>query len=255
MHPVLIQIGPVRIFSYGVMVVLGFLAAVWWSVRSGRRRGLAEDDVLDAAVWVFLPALVGARLLYVWLNRSDYTTLLDLFRVWEGGMSFHGGLLGGVAGGLLYAWRRGVSPWTLADVAAPGVALAYGIGRIGCLLNGCCYGAPTSLPWAMRFHDLAAGGLTPPSHPTQIYSSLAGFAMFGLLVAMDRRTPFRGAVALAFVLLYSVYRFLIEFLRAGVSADPFMAGLTQAQAASVVMAVAAVAGWVARARGVGEARK
>lgn len=254
MHPVLVHIGPVKVFSYGVMVVLGFLSAVWWSVRSGRRRGLADDDVLDAAVWIFLPALVGARFLYVWLHRPEYTALLDLLRVWEGGMSFHGGLFGGIAGGLLFASRRRISPWTLADVAAPGVALAYGIGRIGCLLNGCCYGVPASVPWAMRFHE-AGGGLTPPSHPTQIYSSLAGFAMFGLLAGLDRKAPFRGATGLAFLFLYSVYRFLIEFLRAG--AEPFVAGLTQAQAASIVVGVAAMAVWLwcaARTRRVGDGR-
>jgi phosphatidylglycerol:prolipoprotein diacylglycerol transferase len=241
LHPVLFHIGPVKVFTYGVMVMLGFLAAVGYAVRSARRYGISADTVYDVAFWGFLFGMVFARLVFVALNPSGYETWKDVYAIWQGGLSFHGGLAGGVLGGLLCSRMRKLPVARLMDIAAPAIAVAYGIGRIGCLLNGCCYGHACDLPWAMRFPDLIkAGALTPPSHPTQIYSALAGFLMFGLLVWLDRRPHTPGRTFAWFVSFYAVYRFIVEFFRVGATAQVTAGGLTQAQWASVVMFIGAV---------------
>lgn len=241
MHPILFQLGPIRVYSFGVMVMLGFVAAAWWATRSGSRRGISTEAVLDVAIFIFVPAMVFARLLFVALNYRDYHSLVDMGKVWEGGMSFHGGLLGGVLGGILFCRLRKIAAWDMADVIAPGIALGYAIGRIGCFLNGCCYGSVCTLPWAMQFPDLNYPNmLTPPSHPAMLYSSLAGLLMFGILATIDKRRKYAGQTFLAFLVLYCIYRFFIEFIRAGVTASFAMPGLTQAQVASIIIAAVAL---------------
>lgn len=223
------------------MVMLGFIAAAWWATKSGKRRGIDSDTVLDAAVYIFIPAMILARLMFVALNYRDYHSIAEWGMTWRGGMSFHGGLLGGVLGGIFFCRRRKVAAWDMADVVAPGIALGYAIGRIGCLLNGCCYGRQCSLPWAMSFPDLNFPGMmTLPSHPTQVYSSLAGFIMFGLLALLDKHRRYSGQTFLSFLVLYCVYRFIIEYFRAGVTATVAFQGLTQAQIASIVIAAGAL---------------
>lgn len=249
MYPTLFEYGPIKVHTYGILVMLGFLAAIAWGLRTAARRNIPSDTVLDLALWTFLPGLLGARLLFVAMNWHEYQGPLDIIRVWEGGLSFHGGLLGGILGGVFFCRVRGLSAWELADLVAPSLALAYAIGRIGCLLYGCCYGSACDLPWAMQFHDLERPGqMTPPSHPAQIYSSLSGFAMFGLLAWLDQRRRYPGQVFLAFMMLYSVYRFMIEYVRAGATAHYFVLGLTEAQVASVVLLVLSVitAAWRSR---------
>lgn len=242
MHPDLAQFGPLRIHSYGLMLVLAFLAAVWWASRTARREGLTAQQVMDAGLAILLSGVVFARLVFVLLEHQQYSGWVDVFYIWEGGLSLHGGLFGAMVGGAWYCRSQGIPFLKLADVASPGAALGYAIGRVGCLLNGCCYGSACSLPWAMRFPDLASpGGLTPPSHPTQIYSSLAGLLMFGLLAWLARHRSFRGQVFGAFLVLYSIYRFIVEFYRKGATARVLAAGLTEAQVASLAMFVAALA--------------
>jgi phosphatidylglycerol:prolipoprotein diacylglycerol transferase len=133
----------------------------------------------------------------------------------------------------------------------PALALGYAIGRLGCFLNGCCYGAPTDLPWAFRFHDPpVTGPLTAPSHPTQIYASLINLGIFAALWAMAMRKTRPGQVFFAYLALYSIYRFGIEFLRKGYTAKVWLGGLTQAQIGSLVLLVLAVAlyAWASRAK-------
>ena len=131
---------------------------------------------------------------------------------------------------------KGLSFWKCADLLAPSVAIGYAITRIGCFLNGCCYGAPTSLPWGVRFHE--HGFLTPPSHPTQLYATAANLLIFFLLTRLERLKRAPGFIFVSYLGLYSIYRFLIEFLRKGYSAQVSLFGLTQAQVASIVIIVA-----------------
>jgi phosphatidylglycerol:prolipoprotein diacylglycerol transferase len=232
------------------MLMLAFLTATAVAARLGRQRGIAPEQIFDLTAMILVAAIAGARLLYVALN-ADYfrENPGHIWRLWEGGLSFHGGLLGGLLVGIFFCRQRGLSFLRLGDVVAPGVALGYAIGRIGCFLNGCCYGAPTDLPWACRFHDPPiTGPLTPPSHPTQIYASIINLGIFALLLAIFRRQRRTGQVLWSYLLFYAVYRFFIEFLRKGVTAQVAAAGLTQAQWASIGMMLAAggVLYWLAR---------
>ena len=187
MHPILIQIGKFTVRSYGVLLITGFLVGLWRGMRvcahrmatepEGSPRRITPDQLFDFSIIGLLLGIVGARILFVILNWAPSAEggtgfashPLDAIKIWEGGLSLHGGLLAGV---LFMAWwtrRHKVSLLALADVCAPSWALGYVFGRIGCFLNGCCYGGTCDprLPWAMKFHDehypWNPQALTPPA--------------------------------------------------------------------------------------------
>jgi len=194
MHSILFRIGPFPIYSYGFMLMLAFLAATAVAARLGRQRGIQPESIFDLTAFILVSAIIGARALYVALGWSYFQEHPDrIWRLWEGGLSFHGGLVGGLLAGIVYCRRRGLSFLRMGDVVAPGVALGYSIGRIGCFLNGCCYGGPTNLPWACRFHDPPiTGPLTPPSHPTQIYASIVNLGVQALGIRREAVATARG---------------------------------------------------------------
>ena len=241
MLPRLVQIGPFSLYSFGLLVVVGFVAGAWLATRLARERGLPGDAFLDAAFIILWAGVLGARLLFVLLNWQEYSgRVLDLVAIWRGGMSFHGGLAAGILAGVLYMrWRR-LPLLAMADAAAPPVALGYAIGRIGCFLNGCCYGGPTTLPWGVRFPGGEPGLLY---HPAQIYASVLSFAITALLVHLYRRPHRSGQIMALYIALYCVYRFAIEGLRRGVTADILPIGLTEAQLFSIIALVAAGLWW------------
>lgn len=249
MMPVLYRFGPVSIHSYGLMLMIGFFLGILWGVREAKHRSIAPEYVVDYALWALLSSIVGARLVFVLLDAGTYLHHpLTILEVWQGGLSFHGGFAAALLALWAYCRRHGLRLGTMADLVAPCVPLGYASARIGCFLNGCCYGVPTSLPWGMRFPDPHGppGALTPPSHPVQLYAVGASLAIFGLVLAAKRFCRAPGQLAFVYMALYSVYRFLIESLRRGATAQPLL-GLTlvtEGQAVSVVMfAVAAAAYW------------
>jgi phosphatidylglycerol:prolipoprotein diacylglycerol transferase len=249
LHPVLFHLGSLAIHSYGVMLMLGFLAGIWLSSRQARKLGLPSDLPVDLSVWLLLSSVLLARLTYAALNWGDYASRpLDILQVWkEGGLSFHGGLLGGVLAVLLFSRRARISFWLLADMLSPGLALGYAIARVGCFLNGCCYGAPTCLPWGVVFPGLT----TEPAHPTQLYASLGSLLICLLLLRLQSRLRAQGQLFLLYLMLYSVLRLIMEIFRRGASAQELFTGVTQAQAASLALFALAALGfpWLAR-RGV-----
>jgi phosphatidylglycerol:prolipoprotein diacylglycerol transferase len=241
MRSVLFELFGIPIHSYGLMMVVGFGLGLWRLVRTGKRRKIAPERMYDLALVVLLSGIIGARLVFIALN-PDTESFREFFAVWNGGLSFHGGVLFALVGGLVYTHLAKLSFWECADLVAPSVAIGYAFTRIGCFLNGCCYGAPTSLPWGVRFHE--HGIVTPPSHPTQIYAALASLAIFLLLTRLERLNRPSGFVFVSYLGLYSVYRFLIEFLRKGYSAQVWFGGITQAQGASIALFLLCVAGLV-----------
>jgi phosphatidylglycerol:prolipoprotein diacylglycerol transferase len=242
---------PILVRSYGFMLMIGFAAGTLLAMREAKRKGMEPEVILDFAIWALLASIVTARLVYVMLNPESYEERpTDVFKLWGGGLSFHGGLIGGVIALIVFCHRRKLSFWTMSDVITPSVPLGYALTRFGCFLNGCCYGAPTDLPWACVFPDDHNQGLnTPPSHPTQIYSLLLSLVVFGVLWGVRQRMSFSGQLFCLYLIFYSVERFIIEFFRKGATAEPFMrTSITQAQAASLALIVLAALMWRTRKR-------
>jgi len=240
MRPVLFHLGPLQIRAYGTLLMLGFLAAVGLSARQARKRGIDGGHILDVAVWVLLAGVVAARATFVAIAPD--ATWRDLPYLWQPGLSWYGGLGGGVLAAWLYSRRAGIPFLTVADTCAPGIALGYGIARIGCFLYGCCYGAPTNLWWGVRF--LGDGWHRQPSHPTQLYSAAGSWVIMGILLFLAPRLKRPGQLFAAYLALYGLLRFLVEILRKGYTAQVLIGPLTQAQVASLALIVASlVAFW------------
>lgn len=244
MRPTLFNIGPIGIHSYGVMLVLGFAAGMLLAIREGRRRGISKDDIIDCGLWVLLSGIVAARLLYIFLDWDYFAGQWGKWiQIQKGGLSFHGGLLGAVAAVTIFAHRRNIGIAKLYDTLTPSLPLGYAIARIGCFLNGCCEGHATSLSWGVSFPPaLGQAGLSPqPVHPTQLYASLLSLVVFGAILLLRSRLPGPGQLFAAYVILYSLQRYIVEIYRSGASAHVFppLAPLTQAQVLSVIVALTA----------------
>jgi len=245
----------IQIHSYGVMIFLACFAALAIGVWRVKHEKLDPNIVYELATWLFLGGVVGARGLYVVFHPETIQSAGDIFRSWQGGNVFYGCILGGLTGSLIYWYRHPFPFWTMADVAAPAVAIGAAVGRIGCFLNGCCDGAVCALPWAVRFpagshawvRQLNAGLISPgapsslPVHPTQLYASLAGFLVLGLLLAYFPRRRRHGEVMALLMILYSLTRWPIEALRADERA--VFAGMTLSQNISVALVILGLAIW------------
>ena len=220
MHPILFDFGPFTLYTYGVLLAAAYLAGLQFAVVRARARGLDRQRVLDLGIWIIVGALAGAKLLLLVTDYRQYSqnprALLDLVR--SAGV-FYGGLIAAVAVAFIYMWRHRMPLWTTTDAFAPGIALGHAVGRLGCLMAGCCFGRPTSVPWAITFHNPAASlnsdtPLGVPLHPTQLYEAGAELIILGVLLWLERRgRPFPGRTFWSYVLLYAVARFVIEFYR------------------------------------------
>ena len=220
MHPILFEIGRFPVYTYGVLLAAAYLLGLQFALVRARTRGLDPNRVMDLGIWIIISALLGAKLLLLVVEFDKYTSnpseLLDLFR--SGGV-FYGGLIAAVVVALWYLRRHRMPMWTVTDVFAPGIALGHVIGRMGCLFAGCCFGRPSDVPWAITFHsEYAARNVgTPldiPLHPTQLYEAGAELLILLFLLSTERRgRTFPGRTFWAYMLLYGVSRFIIEFYR------------------------------------------
>lgn len=236
------RFAPVSIKGYGVMMLVGYTVASIWMYHAGKDHNLTVSAVIDMALLALLGGIVGARVLYVVLAHNEFSSPQQVLDLWSGGLSFHGGVIGGFVALWLYARHQGYRLTLLCDLFAMNIPLAYGFARIGCFLNGCCHGSPTDLPWAVVFPP--GGACTLPGehlHPTQLYATLLSWCIFGILVWLRPRMRREGHLLLAFLMLYSVMRFGLEFTRAGVSAQYIQPGswMTVAQLASACIFVVA----------------
>ncbi|MBN1255919.1 MAG: prolipoprotein diacylglyceryl transferase [Deltaproteobacteria bacterium] len=239
MHPILLTIGGFNIIkSYGLMIAIGILVGLFLARRQAAREGIDPDKIIDIAFYVLLAALIGSRLLFVLTNFKEYVdNPLDIFKIWEGGLVFYGGLILAVAIGIWCIRRFSLPLWQVTDIFAPSVAIGHTFGRIGCFLAGCCYGKPSSLPWAVTFTDprsLAPQGI--PLHPTQLYSSLGLFAIFAFLIWLRKRKTFHGELLWSYTLVYAIFRFFIEFLRGDPRGSCFGGLLSSAQTIGIFLA-------------------
>jgi phosphatidylglycerol:prolipoprotein diacylglycerol transferase len=212
---VAITLGPITVHWYGVMMVAGILAGIWTAGWRGRRDNLPPELFFDLIPWLIGGVVIGARALYVatyWRDDFTGTPWWHPFAFWQGGLVFHGGLVGASAATVLFARRRQVALWKLADTLAPSIALGHVLGRFGCFLNGCCYGRPTELPWAVHFpveHKTRGLGV----HPTQLYEALLDFGLYLALAWLYRRKKFDGQVFAVYLIAYACLRSVVELFR------------------------------------------
>lgn len=212
MHPELFHLGPILIRSYSVMLELGIGLGLVVAYLEARRLGFSLERFIDLTLVLLISGIIGARLYFAAVNWSLFESdLLGIFRVWDGGLVLHGAILGGLIGGAIYLKRHNISFWWVADIGMPSALLAQAVGRLGCLLNGCCYGEPTTLPWGISF-PLAVDDI--PRHPTQLYEFGGDLIVFAILWSVRKRKPFDGFVFALYLILYSLVRVIVEFWRA-----------------------------------------
>jgi phosphatidylglycerol:prolipoprotein diacylglycerol transferase len=241
MNPVLIDIGPLTIHSYGFFIAAGFLLGLSVAMHQAKQRGLDHKLVPDLGFYIILSAIVGSRLLYVLLEPAYFLdNPLQILQFWKGGLVFLGGALLAALVCLLVLRRKNQPFWPWADAFAPGIAAGQAVGRLGCLMAGCCYGKACSLPWSITFtQPNSLAPINVPLHPTQVYHSLAGLITLCILLLARKKMARPGELFALFLVLYSMFRFVIEFFRGDfrgylgflsvtqwVSAALFMAGLT-----------------------------
>ncbi len=215
MYPVLIELGFFKVFTYGFFVASGFFTAIILASRQAKKEGVDPQKILDLCFYIILSALIGARLLYV-VVEFDYfiKNPTEMIKFWKGGLVFYGGLILAVVVSILFLKKHQMPISKVGDIMAPSIAIGQVLGRWGCFFAGCCYGKPTDLPWAITFTD--SKSLAPLNiglHPTQVYLSLNALVIFFFLVWFRKRKQFDGQVFWLYGILYSIGRFLIEFLR------------------------------------------
>ncbi|KPK40116.1 MAG: hypothetical protein AMJ78_07535 [Omnitrophica WOR_2 bacterium SM23_29] len=234
MYPVLFKCGPIHIYSYGVMLALAFLLATFLARRRAISIGMDGDTILDLGVYLIVSGILGARLLYVLLNLEYYKdNPFESLTIWRGGLAWYGGFTLAILVAIWFSRAKVLPLLKTCDLIIPYVALGQAIGRIGCFLNGCCYGKPTTLAIGVRF-----GPAQAPVHPTQLYESAAMFLVY--LILRGRR-PGDGKTFFLYLIFYSTFRFFVEFLR-GDNPQVFM-GLTVFQIISIIVLATAIILW------------
>jgi phosphatidylglycerol:prolipoprotein diacylglycerol transferase len=217
MRPILIQIGEFAIPAYGLMLVISFLAAIWLAKREARKFNISPVIIENLAFYLMLGVIIGGRILFVIFHWSRYeNNLLGIFAIWHGGMMFFGGFIGGFLAGMFYLKKQKIQILKIADLIAPAIALGQFFTRIGCLLNGCCFGKPSTLPWAIKFPQECIAGQELGSvhlHPTQIYSSLFGLVLFFFLKNRLSKPHKTGKIFALYLILSGGFRFGIDFIR------------------------------------------
>ncbi len=217
MHPTLWKFQGLELNSYGLLLAIAFLLGIQIFVSRARARGVPEEPMQTLSLWLLVLAIVGARALFVVTHWADYASdPLAILRLWEGGLILYGGYVFAIAGGILYLRRRGIRVWRVGDAAAPSMALGIGIGRLGCFMNGCCFGLPTTLPWGVHFPAESVPSFVFPGvplHPAQLYLSLAGLGIFFWLLAADRKPRFEGWLFWTYLAIDAALRYVLDFSR------------------------------------------
>ncbi len=255
MYPELFRIGNFPINTYGVLLAIGMLLALFVASRLGARDGLPRERIYDLGLWTLIGGLVGAKVLMIFAEGfpQDFS-LANLFDFLRSGGVYYGGFLGGfLALALLIRWYK-LPFWKVADAFAPGLALGQAIGRQGCFTAGCCWGKPTDSFLGVHFteqaHDFTGVPIYGPTgeslylHPTQLYESITMLIVCGILIYLHRKKKFDGQVLVAYAIIYGIVRFTIEFLRDDPRGNIFgltsLTGFSTSQIISLLVAVSAV---------------
>ncbi len=243
MHPIAFNLGPITVHWFGICIALAFLAGLWTATRRAPRAGISGELIADLVVpWLLLGGVLGARLLYIatyWRESFAGQPWTEVFMIQRGGLVYYGGLIGSSIAVILFARFKKLPLWKLADVLAPSIALGSMFGRLGCLMNGCCYGRSCELPWAIRFPEShSTQGL--PVHPTQLYDALLNLALYLGLAWLYRRRKFDGQIFAMYLLCYAVTRSMVETFRGDYNDAHQHHGFTPAHLLSLGIFVAGV---------------
>ena len=251
MCPILFHLGPIPVPSYGVFAAIALVVAMLAVRKVAAIENRDPQETMDTMFWSIMVGLVGARVLEAAINWERYFATPGGLRllVFSTGV-FFGGLVSALAFGAWRFHRTGLPVLQGLDILAPVAAITEAVGRWGCFLSGCCWGTPTDLPWAVTFPAVAQhlhrGLPGVPLHPTQIYFSLNGFLLLGIVVWVYARKRFHGQVITVFVALYAISRFLLEYVRGDAERGFVLGGLlSTSQLVALGLFVAAVAGYVA----------
>jgi len=246
-NPVAFSIGAFEVRWYGIMVVLAVVAVIAIALREAKRVGLAEDHIYSVGLWGIIGGIIVSRLLHV-IDKWGYYMAHPGQIIGFEGLTVYGAVLGALLAVLIYCWVKKISFWLLGDVIAPGAILGQAVGRIGCLMNGCCYGLPTSLPWGVVYTN--PGSYCPLDEtfqPTQIYHLIWNLIGFGILWSLRRRLKPQGSLFLLYLALYAAGDLSIRFVRVG---EPFRSGMffnmQQAQLIGIIILVVTVPWLVVR---------
>jgi phosphatidylglycerol:prolipoprotein diacylglycerol transferase len=238
-HPVLVELGRLRIYSYGFMLAFSFFVGIWYAGRRAESRGIPKETIQDLSIILILFAVLGSRVLYILTHRDRYHSLLDIIALWEGGATYYGGLALAVAGAVAYLKRKKIGFFKVADICSPPIALGIVFTRIGCFLSGCCFGSPTGCPLGVVFPvDSPAGYMFEGQavHPAQLYSSFYGLVILAALLLVERKRSFDGFTFSFLCIFYGMARFAVDFFRYYEEAAVFGGHLTYNQVISIGLA-------------------
>ena len=242
MFPEVASLGVLHVRSYGLMLAVAFLVGTWLGLKEARRLGLDPDHLVTVVLVTLVSSVIGARLLYVLEHLSEFRgEWSSILAVWQGGLTLYGGILAGACAALLTARRLGMPMWAVADALTPSVALGTMFGRVGCFLNGCCYGHPTALPWGVVYPPDSFAGLEfgdTPIHPAQIYNALFGLALFAVLWKLRTRVRVAGTLFWSFIVAFALGRIVLDFFRAYEPAARLVPwSITESQLTSLALAL------------------
>ncbi|HQE22806.1 MAG TPA: prolipoprotein diacylglyceryl transferase [Syntrophomonadaceae bacterium] len=216
MYPVLFEYGSLRLYSWGFMLAIAVLIAIWGVGRLFEREGYDKDTVFEMIILMVICGLVGSHLAYILVYQWEefLADPLIFFNIKNGieGMIWYGAFIGGLIPFLIYIWKKDMPFWKVADMFAPFLALGYALVRVGCFLRGCCYGEITTSAWGVVFPAVDEF----VRHPTQLYSSAMNLVLFAFLIWFYPRRKFSGQVFLLYLIGYCIYRFIVEFFRENV---------------------------------------
>jgi phosphatidylglycerol:prolipoprotein diacylglycerol transferase len=242
------DVGPFTLHTYGVLLAIAFLTGLYVAARQAKKAGLDANRVADLGVYVLIAGLLGAKALLVIVDFPQYRLHPEeVFSIFQSGGVFYGGLLAALPVAAWYVRRHKLPGWATADCLAPGVVIGQCIGRLGCFAAGCCFGRATTMAWGVTFRDAYANRyvgtpLDVALHPTQLYESLLALVIFFVLLRMAERKKFHGQVTVAYVVLYAVARFVVEFYRGDASRGTVFGGaLSTSQFIALLMLLGAAA--------------
>lgn len=224
MHPILFELGPLSVRTYGLLLAVSFLVGIILALRRSRARGLDQNKMINMSLLIMLAGIVGARIMYVIPHWNEFSANpLDIVSPFQSsgsigltGLTMYGGFIAAVLVSILYLRVNRLSVWKACDAFAPSIALGIGISRVGCFMNGCCFGLPTESALGVVFPAFSAAGSFYPDvalHPAQLYNAVLGFGLFGLLLWLDRKPRFDGFIFAVLLISEPVTRFIVDLFR------------------------------------------